>query len=85
MILYVSNISLELSNNIELMYKNTLCNTSWGPTVREIATPTSTPNKKFQDETLLMTRFGAQPGPLLSCFANVHCHKQNEVYCAVAD
>ena len=29
------------------MYKNTLCNTSWGPTVRESATPTSTPNKNF--------------------------------------
>ena len=28
-----------------------------------------------------MTHFGA---PLPSGFANVHCHKQNEVYCAVA-
>ena len=44
--IYVSNISLIITN-IKLMYKNTLCNTSWGATVRESATPPSTPNKIF--------------------------------------
>ena len=44
--IYVSNISLIITN-IKLMYKNTLRNTSWGATVRESATPPSTPNKIF--------------------------------------
>ena len=57
-ILYVSNISLIITN-IKLMYKNTLCNTSWEATVRESATPPSTPNKIFWMKPCISTAFSS--------------------------